>query len=358
MRVLICPQHWGLGHLTRSIPVIRYFINSGHEVLLASSGAGVDFLRSEFPEIEVFELPDYKINYPSSNMYLNMLTQLGKMHLSIWKEHIKIRELVRLLKIELLISDTRFGAFHGKIPSVMIAHHLHIPLSIKSFSWFSDTWLKLFYNKFDRLWVPDRAGSDNISGILAHNFKSAKKIFLGNISRFQKLELSKRYDICFVLSGPEPQRTILEEKILDYRPKLSHLKCLLIRGKKEIHHIISDESFQIVDILYSPELNEAMCASDMIVSRSGYTTLLDLSIICKKAFLIPTPGQFEQEYLAQDLKDRGIYYTIDQKNIDFDRDLEAANDGYTGFLPRNQKNESLDEILDREIEFLFPQSKS
>ncbi len=50
MNVLIAPQHWGLGHITRSIPVIRYFIDRGDKVTLACSGAGIELLNKESPK--------------------------------------------------------------------------------------------------------------------------------------------------------------------------------------------------------------------------------------------------------------------------------------------------------------------
>lgn len=348
-RVLICPQHWGLGHVTRSIPIIRYFIEGGHEVFLASSGAANTILKNEFPGIPVFELADYKINYPSKNMYFNMAYQLFKMHKAIINEHFQIKKLIRQYDISLLISDARLGAAQSSVPSVIVSHHLHFPLANRFFEWWSDNWMRFFYQRFDQLWIPDYEGSKNLSGVLAHGYKSKKAYFIGAVSRFKKLAIEKKYDIAIVLSGPEPQRTYLENIICRQLSTLTNKKIILVRGVSDTLklNVPYPDSLTIKHLVYSQELNEIMSASDLIICRSGYTSLLDLTVIGKRALVIPTPGQPEQIYLAEALMENNLFFMQHQDSLNLEKDIPKAMNysGYNNTFEAIVLKDRLEELL-------------
>lgn len=345
--ILITPQHWGLGHVTRTIPIIRYFVSEGWRVLLGSSGPGAELLRKEFPELKVFELPDYKIQYPSRNMYWNMAYQLFKMHSAIFKEHFVIRKICKEENIDLLISDARLGAAQSFIPSIVITHHLHFPLKFKFFEWCADTWMRFFYLRFDQIWVPDFDGDNNLAGAISHQFKSKKHFYIGAISRFQKLDLEQVYDYCFMLSGPEPQRTKLEQIILSQVKDLVFQKSILVRGTQTGPSISSVDNLEVVDFATSDQLNRIMCSSGLIICRSGYTTLLDLSVIRRKALLIPTPGQPEQEYLGQELMKKKIFFNTDQDELNLKLQIPLAQEmpGYTNLPISENLHETLSRLL-------------
>lgn len=327
--VLICPQHWGLGHVTRTIPVIQYFIANNYKVILACSGAGSELLRMEFPEHKVLELPDYGIRYPFKSMYLNIGYQMVQMHWAIVREHLVIKKICKREHINLIVSDARLGAFQFGIPSVIIAHHLHFSLGYKFIEWCCDTWMKFFYDRFDQLWIPDVEGPVNLSGELAHLYRGKNKHFVGLLSRFKKLEIEKLYDLVFMLSGPEPQRTLLEERILNQLEHVGFQKAILIRGTNEGPEISKQllnkfPNLSIRSLVSGSELNKIMCASKLLVCRSGYSTLLDLSVIQSRAILIPTPGQPEQEYLSLELMNKKLYYSVQQDALNFEVDLKQA----------------------------------
>jgi len=325
--VLICPQHWGLGHVTRTIPVIRYFIEKNYRVILASSGAGSDLLRMEFPQHKVLDLPDYGIRYPFKSMYLNIGYQMVKMHWAILKEHVAIRKICKQEHIDLIVSDARLGAFQFGKPSIIIAHHLHFSLGFKFIEWCCDTWMKLFYDRFDQLWIPDVEGPVNLSGELAHLYRGKNRHFVGLLSRFNKLDVEKIYDFAFMLSGPEPQRTFLEELVLSQVKDLNFQKAILIRGTNEgpvLDELVQKQNPNLIikSLLTGTALNEIMCASKVLVCRSGYSTLLDLAVIQTRAILIPTPGQPEQEYLAMELMNKKLYYSVQQDALNLKKDLK------------------------------------
>ena len=197
-----------------------------------------------------------------------------------------------------------------------------------------------FIRKFDKCWIPDRLENPNLSGLLSHNVKGLKTEFIGVLSRMKRLDISPKYDVLIVLSGPEPQRTYLED-ILTQQALASDKKILIIQGKTEqkSHHLLN-ENTEIISYLTSEKLNELMCASKIVISRSGYSTIMDLAMIGKKAILIPTPGQTEQEYLAENLKRDKIFYSENQNTFNLENAL-METDKYKGFGNEFECNKNL-----------------
>lgn len=176
---------------------------------------------------------------------------------------------------------------------------------------------RYFIKKFDECWVPDVADKKaGLSGQLGHPKALKFPInYIGPISRFQKEDLPFTYNVLALISGPEPQRSKLEE-ILKKELKKYKGSVLLVRG------VISDEeepvvkgNMTLVNYLTSRDLQAAINSSKFIISRSGYTTILDLAVLEKRAFFIPTPGQTEQEYLAKRLDKKGIIPYTSQENF-------------------------------------------
>ena len=345
MNVLITPQHWGLGHITRSIPVIRYFVDRGDQVCLACSGAGIELLQKEFPQLKCYELIDYAVKYPSKNMVINMMFYLFNIHKAIIVEHFQIKKICKTKNIDLVISDARLGAFQSKIKSVIISHHLHFPIGVWLFEKVSALWIDFFYKRFDELWIPDISGEQNLSGSLAHQYKWSKKHFIGAISRFNKLNLPNKYDIAVVLSGPEPQRSYLEEILLNQLNAFTDKRIIIVRGISS--PLTSPSKFETINLAGSEQLNTIISSSDLIICRSGYTSLLDLHKLHKKALLIPTPGQPEQIYLAEELMRKKLFYQVSQDNIQLSKDIPNAL-LYNAY-PVSKEEISLEKILESRL---------
>ena len=199
-------------------------------------------------------------------------------------------------------------------------------------------------SKFDVCWIPDAEGSDNLSGELSHKYrKPGNATYIGPLSRFSFHDVKKEIDLLILLSGPEPQRTLLEnilqEQVRSFLNRSANraFKVLLIRGVSEGMSEITtpDENFSIIDCMNSEQLNAAMLSADLILSRPGYSTIMDLAVLGKKAIFIPTPGQTEQEYLATHFKRAGIFYSEPQEIFDLNRAL-IASANYHG-LQKNRK---------------------
>lgn len=315
MRILVTPMDWGLGHAGRCVPLIRELTRQGAEVILASSGPALDLLRKYFPQLPAERLPAYDIRYPSDNMIWNIARQLPRIGRTVWAEHQTVRRLIRKYRIDCIISDNRFGCFSSLTQNIFITHQLSIrspmlwgAVPTQGFiRYFND----FFIQRFDECWIPDVPGPDNLTGALSQTHLEIPVRYTGWLSVHRALDLPRRHRCTAVLSGPEPQRSRLETIL---RPQLAALgePCLLVQGRiGEKNDPERHGQLTIIPYLLGEELNAAMAAADLVVARSGYSTLMDLAVMRQKALLIPTPGQTEQIYLAERLaeRERGVYQT-------------------------------------------------
>jgi uncharacterized protein (TIGR00661 family) len=304
-KVLVAPLDWGLGHATRCIPIIKQLQSAGCTVTVAASGKTLALLAAEFPGISTTPLFGYNISYTVQKRYLplKILLQSPKIMLTIWREHIWIKKIIKSNSFQLVISDNRFGLYTNKMPCIFITHQLLIKASA--------VWLEhliqfinyLFINNFNACWVPDFEAGKTMAAELSHpKIMPALPVkYIGPLSRFSHIKNStKKYKWLVILSGPEPQRSLLENKILAVAKSLGPF--LLLRGKPgEDERIETPENVTVANHLSTKEMQSAFEESEFVISRCGYTTVMEVLALQKKAILIPTPGQTEQEYLAKHL---------------------------------------------------------
>ena len=330
-RILIAPLNWGLGHATRCIPIINALISNNFEPIIASDGVALTLLKKEFPDITTIELPSYNVTYAKNGKYfkLKLLKDSPKLLKAIKAEKKAIKAIVKDYNIDGIISDNRLGVRYKKIPSVFITHQLNV-LSGNT-TWLSTKMHQKIIEKFDECWVPDTKGDINLSGKLGHSnaFEVPVK-YLGPLSRFTNKNVAIKNDLMVLISGPEPQRTLLEEKLLlelkDYNGKVVFVKGIM--EDKQTVKVINNMT--IYNFMTSTLLEKTINESALIISRSGYTTVMDLAKLCKKAFFIPTPGQFEQEYLAKRLTQMNLVPSCNQddftlKNLNVIDDYKGLN---------------------------------
>jgi len=303
-KVIVAPLNWGLGHASRCVPIIKSLIEHKFTPVLASDGQALLFLLKEFPELEYIELPSYNIGY-AKNLKWSLVLQTPKILNAVKNERQIIAKYVRNNSLNGIISDNRFGVRSKQIPSVYITHQINI-LSGVSTSLTSKIHHKII-NKFDECWIPDTKEQPNFSGKLSKisdNGISAK--FIGVLSRFKKESLDSENDVLIILSGPEPNRSQLEEKLRS-EFKNFHGSLALVQGKVEEQQTRSQiNNITIYNYLLSDELQNQINKSELIVCRSGYSSIMDLAILSKKAFFIPTMNQPEQEYLAKYLEENNM----------------------------------------------------
>ena len=329
-RILVAPLNWGLGHATRCIPIIHELLRHGHQPYIASDGAALSLLKKEFPELPAFELPSYKISYAEKGKHfkIKMIWDSPKVLKAMAKEKKMVKSLVKEHHLDGIISDNRLGAYYKKVPCVFITHQLNV-LSGNT-TWMSSKAHQKIIKKFDACWVPDMKEKPNLTGKLGHLKKSKlNMVYLGPLSRFKKRELDPAHDLMVLLSGPEPQRSMLENDLLE-ELQLFEGNILFVKGKIEDEQVVEEIQIPKGKILHynfmkSDELEKALNQSEKVLCRSGYTTVMDLAKLEKKAFFIPTPGQYEQEYLAKRMEKQGLVPFSKQDDFTLD-DLSRIGD--------------------------------
>jgi uncharacterized protein (TIGR00661 family) len=328
-RVLVAPLDWGLGHATRCIPIIYSLLEQNFEVIIAADGLVKILLTKEFPDVVFTHLKGYNIRYSNQKRWLplRLLGQLPGLLLSIFREQQWLKSIVKEYRVDLIISDNRLGLHHVTIPSIYITHQLLIKTGNRFTEWLAQKVHYFFINKYNTCWVPDNAIGNDLAGVLSHpqQLPAIPVKYLGPLSRFEKTDCEKKYDLLLILSGPEPQRTILE-KILQEELKNFAGKVLLVRGLPGNTEtvITNTDTITIADHLSATDLNTAIEQADWVICRSGYTSIMDLVKLGKKAILIPTPGQTEQEYLADYLLQQKRFYSVLQKDFSLTEALEHA----------------------------------
>ncbi|QES89546.1 glycosyltransferase [Rhizosphaericola mali] len=329
--LLLSPLDWGLGHTTRCIPIIQYFIENHWDVVIACTSYSNSFyiLQQEFPQIKFENLRGYGITYTGKRKTFawKMMLQIPRILRAIANEKRWLNNYIKTHSIDLVISDNRYGFSTKKVPSIFMTHQLEM---IMPFQWLK-VWVQKrnysYVNQFAQCWVPDAAGVVNIAGSLSHP-KYLPKIplkYIGPLSRLGKKKTQDfKYRFLCVMSGPEPQRTILENKLIEVATQMKG-KFLFVRGLPNATDKLEvPTNCEVVSHLSNEDMKLAFAQSEFIVSRSGYTTVMELLSWNKKSILIPTPGQTEQEYLGKYLMSSQLAFSFEQENVDFVKKINEA----------------------------------
>ena len=334
--ILVAPLNWGLGHATRCILIIQELEKNGFNPIIASDGASLLLLKKEFPHLTALELPSYCIKYSKNPFFFKWKLILNSLKIgnAIRTEKKLVQKWVKEYSLRGIISDNRFGVHNKSIPCVYITHQLKVMSG--STTWISSKIHQAFIKKFTECWIPDVKASLNLSGELGHLKKTNLNLkYIGLLSRMKKHNLPIQYEIMVLLSGPEPQRSILEEKLLKklegYNKKVVFIKGV-VEAEQKIEQI---GNITIYNFMQTKQLEKTFNESEMVLSRSGYTTVMDLTKLEKKAFFIPTPGQFEQEYLASKYKFEGRIAS--SKQYRFKLEHLSSMQLYNGFTKINSE---------------------
>jgi len=351
MKIIYGVCSWGLGHATRSLPVIRKLIEEGNDLAIISNGRALELLKKELgKDIEYFDIQDYPMLLSENSR------QFMAKSVIYWPAFIKrmesgLQKLQKILenrKCDKIISDGRYDIYSRKIPSFFISHQIRImnPLRIKMFERGSEIFNLFFFKRFAGVIVPDYK-EDDLSGDLSHNLHRIdenKLHYVGVLSDFKKKKTKKDIDYLISLSGPEPQRTLLENKLFSQIDNLTG-KIVVTLGTTEKNQKLNKNNIQIYSFLKKEGRIDFLNKTKLVVSRSGYSTIMDLAVIGTKALLIPTPGQIEQEYLGQYHNKKGTFYSVNQDKINLKSDVEIAKKT-TGITRKCDVKKTVENIMD------------
>ena len=341
-RILVAPLDWGLGHATRDVPIIHYLKEVGHEVILVADGRPFDFLSRRFPELKIVRCPGYDITYPKSDQFMVHMAKSGPRIAKALREERKAAErIVEETGAEVIISDNRLNFRSDKTKNIFITHQLRVKAGL--FTLAASALHRKFYAKFDEVWIPDHAGENNVSGDLAFLKRPKKNYrYIGPLTRFSLVKTkmdSVGKQLLFMLSGPEPQRTIFEELVIAELKK-NPVPALILRGQPvQPHHSEPIPGVRMLNHLDDEQLAGEIGRSYAVVSRGGYSTLCDLTAAKKKLICVPTPGQTDQEYLADYHMKRGQMISMKQAEFSLEKSLTLSEDAqpfffrYTSRLP-------------------------
>jgi predicted glycosyltransferase len=338
LKVLVAPLDWGLGHATRCIPIIKEFINQRCTVIIAAAGAQKALLQEEFPDLSFVETPGFRIKYGKNRAFtlLKIIFTVPKILIGIKRENQWLQRFAEQEGIDLVISDNRFGLYGGVSRSVFITHQLAIRSSLGCIAdWLLQRMNYRFIRRFSVCWVPDVEGVDNLAGKLSHPGKmpAVEVRYIGWLSRltaFPKAVTGEEggegaVDLLILLSGPEPQRNLLEEIVLA-QLSAGMGRVVLVRGLLRVGGGLTpvDDGLTIFDYLPARELSRVIGRSRIVLARSGYSTVMDLVRLGRKAVYIPTPGQPEQEYLGDYLAKKGLGVCMQQRGLDLRKAIDKG----------------------------------
>ena len=338
-KILLVPLDWGLGHTTRSIPIIQELLALGHEVHLGGSAMTQVIFKEEFSELPFYDFPSYGISYPQrGNKFMSHIVKLlPRIYKAIRLEKKRTQELMCQHNFDIIFSDNRFGVQASGAVNIMLSHQLNllVPQSklAGSIANFCNSY---FINQFDKVAIPDFENSILSGALSSDSGIMPKAYFLGNLSRWslsKNQDYKERSGVLVILSGPEPQRTILEDLIIEQSQEIKN-EITIVRALPQSNLLPESEKIRFYNHLPGPQLQALVEKSEVVLSRAGYTTIMDLLAVNRHAILIPTPGQTEQEYLAENLQGQNLFLFYPQKGFNLKRALKEFKEKKWGRFPK------------------------
>lgn len=314
--ILFSPLHWGLGHTSRCVPLIQFLIDHKQKVMVGVNSPYQEWLDSEIEGLASCRVPELNIKLGKSRF-----DTLGKLWIQaiqlpriIREENLWSKDFVNIHKPKLILSDNRYGLHHPEVKSVLLTHQLNLPgLPLKA----SRMILSRLLKPFNEIWIPDFENPElSLAGRLSENHFGHLNIkYIGPVSRFScKSEPGKNAHILFLISGPEPQRSIFENLALNTAQKLEQ-PCIIVRGtnRPPSYPFRIPDNIAIYHLADSKLLQSLISDASVVICRPGYSTIMDLMAFCTPAIVLATPGQLEQEYLARHLSGRHGFFCAKQK---------------------------------------------
>jgi uncharacterized protein (TIGR00661 family) len=328
MKIVFGICSWGLGHATRTLPIMRKLVKEGDELMVVSHGGALNLLKTELGESARYaDLEDYQPPYTLNprvlalNTFLNAPQYISSMD----REHRYVRRLLLNEKVDAIFSDNRFGFYALNVPSFYMTHQLRLmnPLHMRSLEYGSEHFNRWFLNRFASVLIPDFR-ENGLSGRLAHELSvidEDKLNYVGALSDFKYRAVKQDIDVLASISGFEPQRSALEKLILQHLVGIEGNTVVSLGRPAET---VTRDNMRVQGLSLRAEQEELLNRAKVVIARSGYSTVMDLYALGKKAILIPTPGQTEQEYLAAYHMGLGNYYCVQQSELDIKRQLKEV----------------------------------
>jgi UDP-N-acetylglucosamine transferase subunit ALG13 len=323
-----------LGHSTRSLGLIRALLARGdHVTILIAPGAGMRLLQSELGDACEFypfrDTPAPFSRYPVV-FYLRMTAAMPWVLAGYRSEHRLTEKLVKQRGFDCVVSDSRFGVWSSAVPSYCIFHSIHqvVPFFSGLTESVAEWGQRRLLRGFTKILIPDVEADGGLSGWLGHDpdfdWGAGRLVYIGPLSSVSRMEVEQDIDVFFSVSGIEPQRGLLEKLVLESLPKLSGRIVVTLGQPGNGDRCREIAGATVYGYLDRERQAEMLNRARLVMTRSGYTTLMELAGLGRKALFVATPGQSEQEYLARFHRERGHVWSVEQKRLDIPADLERA----------------------------------
>ena len=354
--VLVSPLNWGLGHATRDIPIIKKLLDQDHEVTIAACGNALAALEKEFPACNFITFQDYPVHYSAGRFFLPKFVASFPLILkAISDERKNLDTILAKNRYDLIISDNRLGVYSPAIPSVFISHqlHYHLPLIFWPVELLAVVANGYLHGKFLKIIVPDNPpGPTALGGKLSRPGTDETKkraYFSGILSGIYREEIHQDLDYLVMISGPEPQRTRLEEILMNQIRELEGSIVILLGSPRNTRMQEQSDNCQVIAYASTREKEEFMNRAGCIICRSGYTSIMEIAELGKRhALFIPTPGQTEQEYLSWYYEKMGWFHSQNQYHLHLGKDIsQTYQPRYTGIPPVTRTRENVDRLYDQ-----------
>jgi uncharacterized protein (TIGR00661 family) len=301
--ILFSPLDWGFGHTTRSVSLIQRLINQDNQIIFAGNNQQISFIKKEFPSIKTEYIDGYNVQLSSEkSTYWQIGKQLNSILKSVKKEMIWVNDYILKHKVDIIVSDNRYGFRTPKVKSIFMGHQLNV--YVPKFRSFINKKLSQYVNQFNECWIVDDI-TINLAGELSNpKYLKIPHQYIGLLNRFKSQKINKKYDYMVIVSGAYPENKIFLKQAEDY---FSQKKARVVI----VSTVESEKSINNAKYFYYPNthtLNQLINQSAKVISKAGYTTLMEMVALEKECYLIPTKGQFEQEYLSKIVNFNNIHF--------------------------------------------------
>lgn len=351
LNILFGVQDWGLGHATRDLILLRALVSAGHRVTIISNGRALQMLRQELngrcDYIRFKDLPK-PLSRRALWFHIKMSLALPLVFHTYRRERQLVQRLCRSRNIDCIVSDTRYGLCSDEIPSFHLVHSMRqiVPGRPRILERLVEIGQRHLLRKGRKILVPDQL-QNGLAGDLCHRLDcdwGGRLAYIGILSSLTCAPAETDIDVFVSVSGAEPQRSIFERLVLDQIGKVKG-RVVVTLGRPEAAAVVSQNGrLRVYGYLNREKQQEMMNRARLVVTRSGYTTLMELAELGKKALLVPTVGQSEQEYLAEYHERLGHWHGVRQSDMVLARDVEKAFT-YSGLPPMQPTRESVARFL-------------
>jgi UDP-N-acetylglucosamine transferase subunit ALG13 len=352
-RILYAVYHWGLGHATRSLVAMRALLARGDEVtIMMQPGPGLELLRSELGDscdyIPLRDTPAPLGRYPAL-FYLRMSLSVPWILAGFRNEHRVTERLVRERGFDLVVSDSRIGVWSSVVPSYFIFHSLHqiVPGRSRALERMVEWGQRGLLSGFAKVLIPDVEEDGGLSGYLGHDpafdWGRGRLVYIGPLSDIGRSGTPEDIDYFFSVSGLGIPQQTFATLVLDALPKIPGRVVVTLGRPEKAGETQRINGAVVHGYLDRERQAEMLNRARVVVTRSGYTTLMELAELGKRALFVPTPGQSEQEYLARYHQERGHVCSTTQARLDIPRDIARARE--SAGVPRISPARSVERLL-------------